>query len=141
MGRKGVSPGGAGPDASTPRKPGLGRVLRRLAAGTETSPGAELRAEVSEAGATPIAQCHDRDWVDVTGTLRSVTLQPHGDTLTLEADLWDGTGGLTLVWLGRHEIHGVRPGRHIIAHGRLSYPGGRPTIFNPRYELKPSGTG
>lgn len=141
MSGKGVSAAETGPGGPAPRKPGFGRMLRRLSAGTGTSPAAELRDEVSEAGATPIAHCHDREWVDVTGTLRSVTLQPCGDNLTLEADLWDGTGGVTLVWLGRHEIHGVRPGRHIIAHGRLSYPGGRPTIFNPRYELKPSGGG
>jgi hypothetical protein len=138
MGRKGVSISGAGPAAPPPRRPGWGRVLRRLTAGTESLHAEELRDEVTETGATPISACHDREWVDVTGTLRSVTLQPRGSGLTLEAELWDGTGQVTVVWLGRHEIHGIGPGRHIIVHGRLSYPGGRPTIFNPRYELKPA---
>jgi hypothetical protein len=140
MGHKGVGTSGAGAAAPTPRRQGLGGVLRRLAAGAETLQAEDLQDEVSETGATPISRCHDRDWVDVTGTLRSVTLQPSGANLTLEAELWDGTGGVTLVWLGRHEIPGIRPGRHIVAHGRLSYAHDRPTIFNPRYELKPSGS-
>lgn len=139
MGRKGVNASGAGPGTPAPRRPGLGRMLRRLTAGPESLHAEELQEEVTETGATPISACHDREWVDVTGTLRSVTLQPRGASLTLEAELWDGTGQVTLVWLGRHEIHGIEPGRHIVVHGRLSYPGGRATIFNPRYELKPVG--
>ena len=141
MGRKGVGATGTGPGGPPPQRPGLSRVLRRLAAGTGTPHAGEPQEEATGTGATPIAACHDREWVDVTGTLRSVTLQPHGAGHMLEADLWDGTGQVTLVWLGRHEIHGIEPGRHIVAHGRLSFPGGRRTIFNPRYELKPAGTG
>ena len=139
MGRKGVSATGSGQGPSAPRRAGLGRALRRLIAGTGTLDAGESWGEAAEAGATPISDCHDRDWVKINGTIRSVTLRPHGEALTLEADLWDGTGEVTLVWLGRHEIHGVKPGRHIVVRGLLSYPGGRPTIFNPRYELRAAG--
>jgi RecG-like helicase len=137
MGRKGVSATGSGQGESTPRRAGLGRALRRLVAGTGTLEAGEPWDECEETGATPISDCRDRDWVSVDGTIKSVTLRPQGDGLTLEADLWDGTGQVTVVWLGRHEIHGIKPGRHMVVHGRLSYPRGRPTIFNPRYELRP----
>lgn len=139
MGRKDVSATGSGHGSATPGKAGLGRALRRLMAGTGTLDAGERWDEAGDAAATPISACHDRDWVDVNGTIRSVTLRPHGETLTLEADLWDGTGEVTLIWLGRCEIHGVQPGRHIVVHGRLSCPGGRRTIFNPRYELRAAG--
>lgn len=141
MGRKGAGATGTGAEGAPSPRPGLGRVLRRLTPGTGPPGTEEPQEEAPETGATPIADCHDREWVAVTGTLRSVTLQPRGAGHVLEADLWDGTGQVTLVWLGRHEIHGIEPGRHIVVHGRFSYPGGRPTIFNPGYELRPEGTG
>ncbi len=57
----------------------------------------------------------------------------------MEADLWDGTGAVTLVWLGRRNIPGIQPGRRIIAHGRVTHIKGERTIFNPTYELRPRG--
>ena len=77
--------------------------------------------------------------VDVAGTLRTVTLRPRGPSLTMEADLWDGTGSVTLVWLGRRDIAGIRPGRRIVVRGRVARIKGERTIYNPVYELQPSG--
>ena len=57
----------------------------------------------------------------------------------MEAELWDGTGQVTLVWLGRRDIPGIQPGRRIVVHGRLTNRKGEPTIFNPSYELQPTG--
>jgi RecG-like helicase len=136
MGRNGVSATGTGQEPPAPRRAGFGRALRRLLPGTATLDTSEPWDDAGEADATPISDCNDRDWVNVDGTIRSVTLRPHGAAMTLEADLSDGTGEVTLVWFGRDEIHGVKPGRHVAAHGRLCCPGGRPTIFNPRYELR-----
>ena len=68
-----------------------------------------------------------------------VTTRPRGGSLTMEAELWDGTGRVTLVWLGRREIAGIQPGRRIVVHGRLTSQHGQPTIFNPSYELHPAG--
>jgi hypothetical protein len=75
----------------------------------------------------------------VAGTLRAVTLRPRGTSPTMEADLWDGTGSITLVWLGRHDIPGVQPGRRLVVHGRLAQIKGERMIFNPSYELLPTG--
>lgn len=142
MDRKRVSATGTGHQPPTPRKAGLGRALRRLMPGTDAADDGERWYEAAEAAETddsiPISDCQDRDWVCVNGTIRSVTLRPHGDALTLEADIWDGTGEVTLVWFGRDEIHGVKPGRHVAVQGRLTCPDGHRTIFNPRYELKSS---
>ena len=74
----------------------------------------------------------------MAGTLRAVTLRPRGASLTMEAELWDGTGNVTLVWLGRRDIPGIEPGRKIVVHGRLASIKGERTIFNPSYELQPA---
>ena len=50
-------------------------------------------------------------------------------------ELYDGSGTVTLVWLGRREIAGISPGRQLRATGRITTNGGRRVIFNPRYEL------
>ena len=76
----------------------------------------------------------------MAGTLRAVTLRPRGTSLTMEADLFDGTGSITLVWLGRRDIPGIEPGRKVIVRGRLATIRGERTIFNPSYELQPTAT-
>ena len=77
----------------------------------------------------------------MTGVLRSVTLRPRGPSLTMEADLWDGTGNITLVWLGRRDIPGIKPGRRIVVRGRVARIKGERTIYNPIYELQPMSAG
>ncbi|MDQ2874860.1 MAG: amino acid permease [Actinomycetota bacterium] len=117
-------------------------LLDRLSTSREDLQAEEMQAEITQAalpGCIPIAQTRHRAVVDVTGTLRTVTLRPRGPSLTMEADLWDGTGNITLVWLGRRDIPGIEPGRRILVHGRLATIKGEPTIFNPQYELRPSG--
>jgi hypothetical protein len=94
--------------------------VQRLTAGPDALHAADLQAECREEGATPIADTSAHEYVDLAGTLRTVTLRPHGTSLTMEADLWDGTGSVTLVWLGRRDIPGIRPGRRIEVHGRLA---------------------
>ena len=78
-----------------------------------------------------IADSRHREIVDVAGTLRAVTIRPRGSTLTMEAELWDGTGRVLLVWLGRRDIPGIEPGRKIVVHGRLTSVKGERAIYQP----------
>ena len=111
--------------------------LQRLTAATEALHAADLRTQCADEGATPIADAAEHEYVDVAGMLRTVTLRPRGTSLTMEADLWDGTGSVTLVWLGRRDIPGIRPGRRITVHGRMAQIKDERTIYNPSYELRP----
>ena len=117
-----------------------------LTASRDTLHARELQAEITEitrvdaSPCTPIANSEQREVVDVAGMLRAVTLRPHGPSLTMEADLWDGTGNVTLIWLGRREIAGIQPGRRIVVHGRLTSVRGERAIYNPTYELHPSNS-
>ena len=139
-----ASPGGTG-DAGRTRGSGRTTLRQRLTAGRDALQAADVQAEITgitQVGgtpATPIAESHNGEMVDVAGTLRAVTLRPRGENMTMEADLWDGTGSINLVWLGRRNIPGVQPGRRIIVHGRLASIKGEPTIYNPSYELRPTG--
>ncbi len=99
----------------------------------------ELLGHVNDAKATPISDCGDRDQATVAGTLRAVTAKPRGISPSVQAELWDGSGSLTLVWLGRRSIPGIEPGRKVLANGRIATIRGTRTIYNPDYELRPSG--
>ena len=118
----------------------------RLLASREALHAAEIRQQISELPAddagvrqpVPIADSRHREIVNVAGTLRAVTLRPRGSTPAMEAELWDGTGRVLLVWLGRRDIPGIEPGRKIVVHGRLTSMKGDRAIFNPKYELQPA---
>jgi hypothetical protein len=100
-----------------------------------------VRQEVQDTGATPIRTCVAGEPATVAGVLRSVTLRPREGVPAVEAELFDGTGRILLVWLGRRRIRGIDPGRRIVAHGRITGNTERPTIFNPQYELRPASGG
>ncbi|GAA1232798.1 OB-fold nucleic acid binding domain-containing protein [Kitasatospora nipponensis] len=117
----------------------LRRMFSRLTSSPEELQAEELRQDTVGAGCTTIAEAGDREVVTVSGTLRTVTLRPRAGVPALEAELFDGTDALDVVWLGRRSIAGIEPGRRLIASGRLSHARGRRVLFNPRYELRPVG--
>jgi hypothetical protein len=65
-----------------------------------------------------------------------VTLRPRGGVPALEAELYDGSGTVTVIWLGRRRIAGVEPGRSVLVEGTVSEQKGHRVLFNPRYELR-----
>ena len=114
------------------------RAVARLTADDEQLASRELQHELEQAGETAVTACSLGEPVCVAGVLRSVTLRPRAGVPTLEAELYDGTGSITLIWLGRRRIGGIECGRSMVARGRMTKHDGRPTIYNAAYELKPS---
>jgi hypothetical protein len=96
----------------------------------------ELRSDTARAGCGMVADVDDRQHVDLHGSLRTVTLRPRGGVPALEAELYDGSGVLTLIWLGRRRIAGIEPGRALKVSGRTGVQDGARVMYNPRYELK-----
>ena len=97
----------------------------------------DLRQSHATPEAMAIADAPEREQVIVSGVLRTVTLRPRGGVPALEAELDDGSGVITVVWLGRRRISGVDPGRSVTVAGCIGRQGGVPIMFNPRYELRP----
>ena len=116
----------------------LRRALRRLATDDDDLAAEDLLTAVGRHGACPIAEAPERTRVRLHGTLQSVTLRPRGGVPALEAELYDGTATVFVVWLGRRRIAGIRAGAGIVVEGRLGAPvGGKRTVYNPAYELLP----
>lgn len=97
---------------------------------------AERLAEHSRSRGLPsLAEIPLRTRVTVAGTLRDITLRPRGGVPATEATLYDGSGELTLVWLGRRDILGLFPGVRLTASGLASRHGARIVMYNPEYAI------
>lgn len=130
-------------DQPTRQQGAFRRALHRLTTPEHVLDAEQRQEDAVEHGGTPVRRCADRQLVCVVGMLRTVTIQPRGQSPSLQAELWDGTGSVDLVWIGRRRIPGVEPGRVIRAEGRITQhdgPDGRRVMFNPRYELRPMGS-
>ena len=116
----------------------LKELLKKAVASQAEIEADEERADAHRSvGCTPIDQLDDRSRASVSGVIRSVNLRPREGVPALEAELYDGSGSLDLVWLGRRRIAGVEPGRRVRVEGLVCEIAGRRTMFNPRYELRP----
>ncbi|MEN9741351.1 MAG: hypothetical protein RIR66_307 [Actinomycetota bacterium] len=116
----------------------VGNYLKTLAANQAEIDAATLRNTSEAIGASAAAQCVVGEQVKVRGTIRALRVRPQDSVPMVEAELWDGTGYITLLWLGRREIKGVHAGRTLLVDGRISRgPKMQPAIYNPRYELLP----
>jgi|SRR3954471_17796112 len=113
----------------------LQRALRRLASSNAELESEDLQKNVRDEGAVPIQSCEDRQQVSLTGTVSTITIAPRAGHPALEVQLRDGSGSVTLVWLGRRQIPGIDPGRTLKVWGRISCHEGKRLLYNPRYEL------
>lgn len=128
---------GSVPETPAPsRRSWLTRVVQRLTEDEAELDAADLREDVQKAGSRPVATCCQGEPVTVTGRLRTVVYTPRDSVPTVDAELFDGSGSVHLIWLGRSRIPGIEPGRVLIARGRISEQDGTKMIFNPWYEFK-----
>jgi RecG-like helicase len=84
---------------------------------------------------TPIADLTWRHRAVIHGQVRAVRLAPMANSPSLEIELWDDTGGVTLVFFGRRHIPGIGAGTRMTAAGTVSERHGRLAISNPLYQL------
>ncbi|PZR53819.1 DNA-binding protein [Xylanimonas oleitrophica] len=116
----------------------LRTAVRHALASAESVEAGEERTEAAKSvGCTAVSSLAGRRRGKAAGVLRSVVLRPREGVPTVEAELYDGSGSLDLVWLGRRTIAGIEPGRRIRVEGMVCENDGRRTMFNPRYELRP----
>ena len=115
----------------------LRQAISRLVAPQDEVHAEQEQERAVALGGTPVVRLQPRERALVCGTLRSVVLRPRAGAPALEAELFDGSGSLALVWLGRRHIAGVEPGRRMRVAGMVTDADGRTAMFNPRYELLP----
>jgi RecG-like helicase len=111
-------------------------LRHRLTASTHRLDAAELESEVEKLPCAKLKNVARGETTVVGGRVRSVKFTPTANVPVLEAELFDGSSQIQLVWLGRRRIAGIEPGRKILARGRIGVHNGQLAIYNPWYELQ-----
>jgi hypothetical protein len=110
-------------------------ALKRWGASNAELESQERQRVAESAGANRVGDLCDRQQARLRGTISVLTIKPRAGMPWLEAELSDGSGTVTLIWMGRREIPGVVAGRELIVNGRVSCVDGGRRIYNPHYEL------
>jgi len=87
---------------------------------------------------TRIAAIRPRHRVTVIGTVRSTAAETIGSSPGFRCGIADGSGEISLIFLGHQQVAGLAPGRRCTAEGMACVYRGRLVIWNPRYELEPA---
>ena len=110
--------------------PALGSVNSRMVA---MGPPPPVR-ESDGRDLTPIGAVSVRQRVTIEGRIRAVQIGTIAGK-SLEAQVFDETGGVRLLFMGRTRIAGIEPGALVRATGRVAEYKGHLALLNPRYEL------
>jgi amino acid transporter len=83
----------------------------------------------------PIASIRLRQHVRVAGRVYAVRVRSRASVPTLECIVQDGTGSITVVFLGRRQVPGIEVGARLVVEGVVGEYHGRLAILNPSYEI------
>jgi hypothetical protein len=114
----------------------LRRFLRRMAESDEQRLAEELREWAAAVeGTIRIAEAPQRKRGKIAGMVRRITVRPVEGFEALEAVIYDGTGEITAVWLGRRSIPGLLLGSRLVLHGVVGRERGSVRMVNPEFEF------
>jgi hypothetical protein len=112
------------------------RFLHRMAESDEQRYAEEVEAwAASVPGTVRIRDAATRSRVKLAGVVRRITVRPLEGSESLEALLYDGTGDVPVVWMGRRSIHGLNLGTRLVVDGLLAEQRGQRRMVNPVFEF------
>jgi hypothetical protein len=112
------------------------RFLRRMAESDEQRYAEEVEAWASAIPETVrIREAAVRDRVKLAGVVRRITVRPLEGSESLEALLFDGSGDIRVVWMGRRSIHGLNLGTRLVVEGVVGEQRNERRIVNPVFEF------
>ncbi|MGH2634878.1 MAG: OB-fold nucleic acid binding domain-containing protein [Actinomycetota bacterium] len=112
------------------------RFFRRMAESDEQRYAEEIGAWAARIpGTTRIRDAQARSKAKLAGVVRRITVKPLEGHESLEAVLYDGTGEVTAVWMGRRSIHGLNLGTRLVVEGLVAEQRGERRLVNPLFEF------
>ncbi len=117
---------------------GVRRFLHRVTESDEERLREEILAWASGIpGTVRIAEAPTRTPVRVAGIVRRITVHPEHGLEALEAVLSDGTGDLSVLWMGRRTIPGLTLGSRLVVEGVIGEHRQGRRMVNPAFEFAP----
>lgn len=87
------------------------------------------------AGTTPMDRAEPRTLAKLAGVVEGLRVSRRAGVASYEATLSDGTGRVTVTFLGRGSVPGLSLGRRMVVEGRLGGTAGALQVMNPAYEF------
>jgi RecG-like helicase len=114
----------------------LRRWLDRLTESDEARMASEIETWAATVpGSVRIGEAKPRDRAKIAGVIKRITVFPMQDAESLEALVSDGTGEVTVVFMGRRGIGGFTLGTRVVVEGVLGEQRGVLRMMNPRLEF------
>lgn len=115
------------------------RLFKRLSQDASEQRAESIRTWAgTQSGVTLIEATQPRSIARVAGVVEGLRLRPREGAPAIEAVLTDGTGKVTVVWLGRRSIPGLRLGSRLIVQGMVGGDHEHMHVINPTYEFASS---
>jgi len=125
--------GNGGSTAAGPKHPGVPPVAENPERPEQSSPAPRRTAPAE--GITPIVDVRWRQRVTIEGRVQTLRVKPSAGSSTVECIVEDGTGAMSIVFVGRRHIGGLEVGTRIRAQGTAAEWKGKLAILNPAYAL------
>lgn len=117
---------------------GVRRFFARMAETDEIRLSQELQGWASTVpGTVRIAEVPTRARVKIAGVVKRITVHPEHGLEALEALLSDGTGELSIMWMGRRSIPGLTLGTRVVVEGVVAEQRQGRRMVNPSFEFRP----
>lgn len=114
------------------------RFFSRMAETDEARLADEIREWASgRPGTVRIAEAPVRSRVKLAGVVKRITVHPLEGSESLEALLTDGTGEVSVVWMGRRAIPGLTLGTKVVVEGVVAEQRSGRKMVNPAFEFSP----
>ncbi len=114
----------------------LSRFFRRLAESDQARLASEIQSWAEKVpGTVRIQDAEIRERAKIAGVIKRITVFPMEGKESLEVLVSDGTGEVTVVFMGRRGIPGLSLGTRVVVEGVLGEQRGAMRMINPRLEF------
>ncbi len=110
-------------------------VVRGGVRGEETRLEADVKLAERSGGAFPIGQLRERQFAEIAGRVRAMSMTHEGASHELRCVIADNTGSVTLVFQGRSQVPGIERGTRLLVRGTITSLRREAVILNPQYEI------
>ncbi|WP_122820934.1 OB-fold nucleic acid binding domain-containing protein [Varibaculum vaginae] len=87
--------------------------------------------------ASKVCDVAERQKASLYGVLRSVTFPPRTAAGSFTATLFDGTGSIEVLWLGRKSVPGIKAGIRLAVQGMVISRSNGLCVINPTFQIEP----
>ena len=102
---------------------------------------ADLKLAQRSSDAAPIGGLLERQFAEIAGRVRSMSIGHEHGTQELRCVIADNTGSVTLVFQGRAKVPGIERGTRLLVRGTITSLRREAVILNPQYEIVAGSSG